>query len=45
MVLASAREDGEGLIRKVALLKGELPDVHQAWEVAEEKFRCLSDGY
>jgi hypothetical protein len=42
-VLASARKDAEGLIRKVALLEGELPEAYQPQEVAEEKFHCLSD--
>jgi hypothetical protein len=30
MMLASAREDAEGLTRKVALLEGELVEVRQA---------------
>jgi hypothetical protein len=36
-------EDAEGLICKVTLLEGELMEPRQAWEVAEEKFRNLSD--
>jgi hypothetical protein len=43
MVLASVREDDDGLICKVALLEG-LEKVHQAWEVAEEKFHSLSNA-
>jgi hypothetical protein len=41
--LASAREDAEGLVRKVTLLKGELTELHRAWEVVEEKFHSLSN--
>jgi hypothetical protein len=44
MMLASAREDAEGLTRKVALLEGELVEVRQAQEVAEEKFHSLSNA-
>jgi hypothetical protein len=44
MMLASAREDAEGLTRKVALLEGELVEVRQAQEVAEEKFHKLSNA-
>jgi hypothetical protein len=43
-VLASVREDAEGLVRKVAVLEVELVEVHRAREVAEEKFRSLSDA-
>jgi hypothetical protein len=39
----STREDAEGLSRKVTLLVGELVEVHQAREVAEEMFHVLSD--
>jgi hypothetical protein len=42
-VLASAREDAEGLVWRVTLLKGELVEVPQAREVAEEKFCRLTD--
>jgi hypothetical protein len=42
-LLASAREDVESLVRKVALLKGELAEVPRAREVAEDNFRGLSD--
>jgi hypothetical protein len=42
-VLASAREDAEGLVWRVTLLKGELVEVPQAREVAEEKFYRLTD--
>jgi hypothetical protein len=44
MVLAFVWEDVEGLIRKVALLEGELAEAHQAREVAKEKFCHLSDA-
>jgi hypothetical protein len=44
MMLASAGEDAEGLTRKVALLEGELVEVRQAQEVAEEKFHSLSNA-
>jgi hypothetical protein len=40
--LVSAREDTEGLVRKVTLLKGELAEVRQTQEVVEEKFCSLS---
>jgi hypothetical protein len=43
-VLASVREDAEGLIRKVTLLEGEHAEACQAWDVAEEKFYSLSDA-
>jgi hypothetical protein len=42
-VLASTREDADGVIRKVSLLEGELAEARQAQEVAEEKFHSLSD--
>jgi hypothetical protein len=42
-VLASARVDVEGLVRNIALLEGELVEVHRAREVAEEKFHGLFD--
>jgi hypothetical protein len=38
VALASTCEDADGLIQKVALLKGELTKTRRAWEVAEEKF-------
>jgi hypothetical protein len=41
--LASACEDVEGLVQKVALLEGELTKARQALEVVEEKFCSLSD--
>jgi hypothetical protein len=41
-MLAAAQEDAEGHARKVALLEGELVEVRQAREVAEEKFHNLS---
>jgi hypothetical protein len=43
-VLAFVQEDAEGLVRKVAVLEVELVEAHRAWEVAEEKFRSLSDA-
>jgi hypothetical protein len=42
--LASAREDAEGLVRKIALLEGELVEARRAREVAEEKSRGLSNA-
>jgi hypothetical protein len=42
MMLASARKDVESLVRKIALLKGELVEVRQAREVAEENSHDLS---
>jgi hypothetical protein len=42
-MLASAQEDAEGLVRKVAVLKGELAKVHRAREVPKEKFHSLSN--
>jgi hypothetical protein len=33
-VLASTHEDAEGVVRKIALLKGELEEAHRASEVA-----------
>jgi hypothetical protein len=42
--LASACEDDEGLVRKVALLEGELAEARWAREVVEEKFCSLSDA-
>jgi hypothetical protein len=41
--LASAREDTEGLVQKVAFLKGELAEVRRVWEVVEQKFYSLFD--
>jgi hypothetical protein len=42
-VLASAREEAEGLVWKITFLEGELVDVHQAREVVKENSRGLSD--
>jgi hypothetical protein len=42
-VLVSACGDAEGLVRKVALLKGELMEAHRAWEKALEKVCNLSN--
>jgi uncharacterized protein with gpF-like domain len=42
-VLPSAREDAEGLVRKITHLEGELAEVSQAREVAEENSCGLSD--
>jgi hypothetical protein len=44
VVLASVREDAEGLVRKVALLEGELAEARQAREVAEDKVRNMSSS-
>jgi hypothetical protein len=33
---ASAHEEAEGLVQRISLLKGELAEVHQAGEMAEE---------
>jgi hypothetical protein len=44
VVLASVREDAEGLVRKVALLEGELAEARQAQEVAEDKVRNMSSS-
>jgi predicted DNA-binding antitoxin AbrB/MazE fold protein len=43
VALASAREDAEDLVQKVTLPEGELVEVLQALEVAEEKFYSLTD--
>jgi hypothetical protein len=43
-VLASAHEEIEGLVRKNALLEGELAEVCKACEVTEENARGLSDA-
>jgi hypothetical protein len=43
VVLMSACEDAKGLVRKVALLDGELVEARRAREVAEEKFCSLSN--
>jgi hypothetical protein len=40
---ASTREDIVGLVRKVALLEGELAEPHRAREAVEEKFCNLFD--
>jgi hypothetical protein len=37
VVLMPAQGDAEGLIHKVALLKGELVEERQAWDVAGER--------
>jgi hypothetical protein len=42
-VLASAREEAEGLVWKITFLEGELVDVRRAREVVEENSRGLSD--
>jgi hypothetical protein len=41
--LASSREDVVGLVWKVALLEGDLAEVHRVWEAVEEKFHSLFD--
>jgi hypothetical protein len=43
VVLASTREDAEGLVQKIALLEGELEEACQARDVPEENSRGLSD--
>jgi hypothetical protein len=43
-VLVSACGDAEGLVRKVALLEGELMAAHRAWEKALEKVCNLSNS-
>jgi hypothetical protein len=37
MMLASAHEDAEGLVRKIVLLEGELVAEHQARDVSERE--------
>jgi hypothetical protein len=44
VVLASARGDAESLIRKVALLKGELVEAHRSRDVAREREHHLSSS-
>jgi hypothetical protein len=44
MVQASVQEDAKALVYKASLLKGELVEARQAWEVAEEKFFSLSNA-
>jgi hypothetical protein len=44
VVLASAREGEEGLVRKIVVLEGELAVARQAQEVAEEKSCGLFDA-
>jgi hypothetical protein len=39
MMLASAHEDAKGLVRKIALLEGELAAERQAGEVSEREHR------
>jgi hypothetical protein len=43
VVLASTREDAEGLVQKIALLEGELEEACRAREVPEENSRGLFD--
>jgi hypothetical protein len=43
MTLASAREDAEGLVQKIALLEGELAEARRDREVAEENSCGLSN--
>jgi hypothetical protein len=40
--LASAREEAEGHVRRIALLKGDLVEAHHAWNMAEENSWGLS---
>jgi hypothetical protein len=42
-VSVSSREDADDLVWKIALLEGELAEVRQAREVAEENSYSLSD--
>jgi hypothetical protein len=42
VALASTCKDAEGLLRKIALLEGELAEVHPAREMAEENSCGLS---
>jgi hypothetical protein len=44
VTLASAHEDVEGLVQKIALLEGELAEERQAQELAEEYSQGLSDA-
>jgi hypothetical protein len=44
VALASAHEDAEGLVWKIALLKGELAEARWAREVPEENSHGLSDA-
>jgi hypothetical protein len=41
VVLTFFRGDAKGLVRKVALLEGELTEARRAWEKAEEKVHSL----
>jgi hypothetical protein len=40
--LASAHGEAEGFTRRVALLKGDVVNAHQARDMTEENFQCLS---
>jgi hypothetical protein len=42
MMLTSAHEEVKGLVRRIALLEGELAEKHQAWEMAMENSQGLS---
>jgi uncharacterized protein YlxW (UPF0749 family) len=44
MALASAREEVEGLVRRISPLEGELAKAHQAKEMVEENSRGLFDA-
>jgi hypothetical protein len=43
MALASVHEETEGLVQKIALLKGQLAKVHRACEAVEETTHGLFD--
>jgi hypothetical protein len=43
-VLASAHEDAEDLVQKIALLEGDLVEPRRAREMAEKKSRGLTDA-
>jgi hypothetical protein len=43
VVLASAHEEPEGHVQKVALLEGELAEARRVQEVAKENYHGLSD--
>jgi hypothetical protein len=43
VALASAHKDVDGVVRKIAVLEGELTEVHRAQEVAMETSRGLSN--
>jgi hypothetical protein len=44
MALASAHEEAEGLVRRIALLEGGLVEARRAWEMAEKNSQGLSNA-